>query len=246
MREANQRSSDETALEAASPDTILQLLQGRLSDRVLRLIACACARLAWPARVDERSGRAVEVGEQVADGTAGSWELRRARERAKPVAEAAQTAVAAAELVWLRATIAEQPARLAALQAARRAKDIATLPLWTVAEPRNLWQAARQAVMLAQVTGHAEAAELIELVSDIVGNPFRPIQLDPTWLRWHDGCIELLSRSIYDGRRHHELPIVADALEEAGCDQADLLAHCRSDRPHAHGCWALDLLLAKR
>jgi hypothetical protein len=54
-----------------------------------------------------------------------------------------------------------------------------------------------------------------------------------------------LARAIYDGRAFGQAPFLADALEEAGCDSADVLAHCRSGGEHVRGCWAVDLLLGK-
>jgi hypothetical protein len=54
-----------------------------------------------------------------------------------------------------------------------------------------------------------------------------------------------LAESIYTDRAFDRLPILADALEEAGCDNADILAHCRQGGEHARGCWVLDLLLGK-
>jgi hypothetical protein len=54
-----------------------------------------------------------------------------------------------------------------------------------------------------------------------------------------------LAQAIYEERAFDRLPILADALEESGCYNADLLAHCRSDGPHVRGCWAVDLVLGK-
>ena len=84
-----------------------------------------------------------------------------------------------------------------------------------------------------------------DLLRDIFGNPFRPVAVDPAWLVWHDGIIGKLAQRIYDERAFADLPILADALEEAGCTNAELLAHCRHPGPHARGCWAVDLLLGK-
>jgi hypothetical protein len=85
------------------------------------------------------------------------------------------------------------------------------------------------------------------LLGDIFGNPFRPLPsaVEPAWLAWNDGTIPRLAQSIYEERRFAEMPILADALEEAGCTSADILAHCRGPGPHVLGCWALDLLLRK-
>jgi hypothetical protein len=59
------------------------------------------------------------------------------------------------------------------------------------------------------------------------------------------GTVPAIARRIYDERASHDMPIVADALEDAGCTDADLLAHCRAGGPHVRGCWAVDLLLGK-
>src|SRR5262245_43810604 len=91
----------------------------------------------------------------------------------------------------------------------------------------------------------AESARQANLTRCILGNPFAPPRLDPDWLAAHP-VLAQIARSIYDDRAFRELPILADALEDAGCDQADLLAHCRSIEPHARGCWVVDLVLGKQ
>jgi len=91
----------------------------------------------------------------------------------------------------------------------------------------------------------SETAELLAqalLVRDIFGNPFRPLSVDPSWLTL--GVVKL-AQTIYDDRCFEEMPAVAEALVEAGCDDADLLAHCRVPGPHVRGCWAVDVLLGK-
>jgi hypothetical protein len=81
---------------------------------------------------------------------------------------------------------------------------------------------------------------------DIFGPlPFRPVALDPAWLTWQGGPIPKLAQATYQERAFDRLPILADALEESGCDNADLLSHLRGPGPHARGCWALDLILGK-
>jgi len=74
---------------------------------------------------------------------------------------------------------------------------------------------------------------------------FRSIVIDPAWLAWHGGTMPAIARRVYDDRAFHDLPILADALEDAGCTNTDLLAHCRGGGPHVRGCWAVDLLLGK-
>ena len=77
---------------------------------------------------------------------------------------------------------------------------------------------------------------------DIFGNPFRPVTLDPRWLT---ETVVALAAGIYADRAIDRMPILADTLEDAGCDHADLLAHCRGDGPHVRGCWVVDLVLGK-
>jgi hypothetical protein len=90
-----------------------------------------------------------------------------------------------------------------------------------------------------------ERPKYCDFIRDIFGNPFRPVTTDPAWLTWNDGTARKLAQTIYDERRFELLPILADALEESGCDNADILTHCRGPGPHVHGCWVVDLLLGK-
>jgi hypothetical protein len=86
---------------------------------------------------------------------------------------------------------------------------------------------------------------LVGLVRDIFGNPFRHVSIHPAWLMWHEGAIPRLAQAIYAERAFDRLPILADALENAGCDDANILAHCRQPGEHVRGCWVVDLLLGK-
>jgi hypothetical protein len=91
----------------------------------------------------------------------------------------------------------------------------------------------------------AEAPGQCSLLRDVAGNPFRPVRVERAWLAWNGGLPAAMAAAIYDECRFADLPVLADALEEAGCDDAELLSHLRSPGPHARGCWALDLLLGK-
>ena len=85
----------------------------------------------------------------------------------------------------------------------------------------------------------AEAANRLRCV---FGNPFRPTAFDPTW---RTPTVVAIAAGAYADRAFDRLPILADALEDAGCDAAELLAHLRGPGPHARGCWALDAVLGK-
>jgi hypothetical protein len=80
------------------------------------------------------------------------------------------------------------------------------------------------------------------LVHDIFRNPFRPVAFEPAWAQ---PTAVAVAQAIYDGRCFEDMPILADALEDGGCNDADVLAHCRGAGPHVRGCWALDALLGK-
>jgi biotin carboxyl carrier protein len=77
---------------------------------------------------------------------------------------------------------------------------------------------------------------------DIFGNPFRPVAIDPRWLT---STVVDLAGGIYEERAFERMPILADALMDAGCDNEEIIAHCRGDGPHVRGCWVVDLLLGK-
>jgi hypothetical protein len=83
------------------------------------------------------------------------------------------------------------------------------------------------------------------LVREIMGNPFRPCSFDPAWRYAQDGVVVRIATAIYEDRAWADLPILADALEDAGCDQPALLQHLHAPIPHVRGCWALDLVLGR-
>ena len=83
------------------------------------------------------------------------------------------------------------------------------------------------------------------LLRDILGNPFRPVIIDSTWLSWNGRTVPKIAQAVYDERAFDHLPILADALDEAGCDNDEILNHCRQPGVHVRGCWVVDLLLGK-
>lgn len=83
----------------------------------------------------------------------------------------------------------------------------------------------------------------IDILGDVLGNPFRPVQIERGWLGWNDRTPERIARRIYEERRFEDLPILADALEEAGCTLPEMLEHCRQPRTHYRGCWLIDMIL---
>jgi hypothetical protein len=87
-----------------------------------------------------------------------------------------------------------------------------------------------------------DSATQVQLTRDIFGNPFRPVAFDPSW---RTSTVAALAEQMYESRDFSPMPVLADALQDAGCDNEDILAHCRGAGPHVRGCWVVDLVLGK-
>ena len=225
-------------LACAYPTPMLEFLRGKASERKLRLFACACCRRIWHLLIEERSLRAVEVAERFAEGTAPVPELNKAEDYANDVWN---------ELAYADGgvTDAQTDASEAACSAACYSKAaIASATSTSRSTAYALSYDGREAV---------EHAEQCHLLRDIFANPFRPQpSLPPAVLAWNDGTVRRIAERVYEDRRLPEgtldtarLAILADALLDAGCDDEELLAHCRSAGPHVRGCWGVDLILGK-
>jgi len=83
---------------------------------------------------------------------------------------------------------------------------------------------------------------LVPLVRCVSGNPFHPTHFSPSW---RTEAVVGLARGMYESRDFGPMPVLADALVDAGCADGDVLAHCRGDGPHVRGCWVVDLVLGK-
>jgi hypothetical protein len=221
--------------------------------RRLRLFACSCCRQLWHLFADPDARQAVEVAERFADGQARLDELEAAERLAQDAESRAMNRIL--ELTGGRAWQGPLPPDLEAAQHARgtaaaAAAAAATTGLATAAE-----SAALQCVLAAGVARdrwddgrpvqHAVEAMQCDLLRDIFGNPFRTLTLDPAWLTWQGGLLVSIAQRMYESRNFTDLRVLADALEEAGCSDLDILAHCRQPGEHVRGCWVLDLLLGK-
>jgi hypothetical protein len=85
-----------------------------------------------------------------------------------------------------------------------------------------------------------------DLLREVFGNPLRPAAVAPSWMTWNDGTVPRIAQAIYDEKAFDRLPILANALENCGCDTGDILNHLRGPGPHVRGCWVVDLLLGKK
>ena len=86
------------------------------------------------------------------------------------------------------------------------------------------------------------SVDAVALLRDIFGNPFRPVAINPRWLTSN---VVNLANAIYSERAFDRLPILSDALMDAGCNDDEILNHCRSEGPHVRGCWVVDLLTGR-
>src|SRR5262249_33579532 len=88
-----------------------------------------------------------------------------------------------------------------------------------------------------------ERAAQVALLRDIFGNPFCPVTFSHSW---RTDTVTPLPRTMYESRDFSAMPILADALQDAGCDNDDILSHCRdASLTHVRGCWVVDLVLDK-
>jgi hypothetical protein len=225
-------------LAGSGPPSMLEFLRDKASERKLRLFACACCRRIWYLLKDKRSQQAVEFVEKCVDGLANSEEL-------VVISDAAND-------VWNDAAYGRSPffsdAETDAADAACSTADpqdgmSAALHASHCAAYAASWSSSGRQIIQKQAS--AEQAVQCLLLRDLFGNPFRPVCLDPAWLSWREGAIPKLAQAVYDERAFDRLPILADALEDAGCDNADILNHCRQPGEHVRGCWVVDLLLGK-
>ena len=245
MREATWRTCTDSY-------PMLRFLWGRVSERKLQLFACACCRRVWDLLGEPRR-RVIEVAEHVIEGQNTLEELGAARDAAFPTSNEAGGETPTEASTWAHLAVvytvgmffndnflvdlgqvvgmAAGARRNAAAREARRERrrsrggDSAKRPRRSNALKGEQWEQAR-------------------LLRDLFGPlPFRNVEIAPSWLTWSGGTVPKLARAIYDERAFERLPVLADALEEAGCANAEILGHCREPGPHARGCWVVDLLL---
>lgn len=216
--------------------------KGPALDRRIRLYAAACCRSLWDLFSDPRSKQAIEATELFADGKLSEKRLQVAWNNARKAHDASH-----------HYPRAPTPNRTAALAARHLSWAREFEPGWIGAGPKGesampssgygtLWHL-NQAACHSGREGY-RAAEWVALIHEIFGNPFRPAQPIPVEvLDANGGAVRRVAKAIYKDRSWETLCVLADALEEAGYEDAEVLRHFRSPGQHARGCWALDLCL---
>ena len=210
-------TTEQDWLNSADPEEMARVLDESSRDiRRWRLFACACCWRILP-MLDERSRQAVAIAERHAEGLASAAEVQDAR-------HLAHTALLA---LW-------QPGRDICLEYAAVAAHYA------IASPRSSSHYA------ARATGSGEEAERrvqADLLRDVFANPYcGAVHLDPAW---RTPTVLAIAADIYSNDTFAEMPVLGDALEDAGCEDPIILEHARLTCPHVRGCWLIDGLLAR-
>jgi hypothetical protein len=220
---------------------MLEYLRTTVRNRKLRLFAVACCRQTW-GELTESSRKAAEVAERYADGEASRREMMAAR-------RAVHTEFIALEDGWGGALAtgyfaADWNNWEAANCAARSSRGLVRPAAYT-----RLLRARRRTPAMVEASKQACRENRVADARIQCGflrclcNPFRPATLDPAWLT---STVVALARGIYEDRAFDRMPILADALQDAGCDNEDVLSHCRAEKwEHVRGCWVVDLVLGK-
>ena len=240
-------------LASTNPEPMLEFIRRQATARKVRLFAVACCRRIWSSLEHDEFRDAVRKAELFADGLTDRAELLQAHEKAcaifsrlhgrdngpgaaltasgfpSPPKSIFQRVADALDDPWWEDEFDKgdplAPALVTARHAARAAADLQ----------------GQRPVLDASAT-IAEQQAQTALVVCLFGNPFRSRPVSTSWL-----AREVTARadSIYAERAFDRMPLLADALEAAGCTDREMIQHCRSDGQHARGCWVVDLLLGK-
>jgi hypothetical protein len=227
-------------LTATDPQAMLQFLMGTASERKPRLFAVACCRRIWHLLCDARAQEALELAERFADGLVGEGERVAARKAAQQAAQSRAVTRRPLAPKWQRR------AASAVYYATARDAGEAAANAPRLAVEALIWQAGGYTGCDSRAIREREQAAQASALRDIVANPFGPpAVVTPGWLAWNEGTIRGIAQGIYDDRAFDRMPVLADALEDAGGDGEAILRHCRQEREHIRGCWVLDLWLQK-
>ncbi len=241
-------------LASTDPDAMLENLGERASERKVRLFSAACCR-PLVAALDREWCRAelLALAERLADGPATGEDRRIRQAMQADLLEAEERADAGddEDLELQAESLTAHALRLllskgwspkgAVGQVAAEALS-ALAACGAVPAPAAYPGTFQDAPLVAY---RRERVRQCTLLREVFGNPFLPKAFSPLWLAQNDGAAVDLARGIYEGQHSDEMPILADALEDAGCDDTDVLWHCRHGKGHVRGCWVVDAVLGK-
>jgi hypothetical protein len=194
---------------------ITTLPKNAAMQRKWRLVCVADTLLIRERLLDRRSIEALRIAQLFCDGQASRLELERAERHAR---EAAYQHYQETQN-FVEAAASEAAVRCVAADACVVGPEVPFLVGYFV-----------------------EPGVLLALLRDVFGCTKQPPRLPLGWQTWEKGLLMQMALSIYEDEKWDEMPILGDALEDAGCDDAEILAHCRNPRGHVRGCWVVDLL----
>jgi len=197
--------------------------------RKFRLFNCGCLRRGWAHLHDDTLRQGIETCERFIEGTATAEDLEEARNRANRLALGTGDIIEDHGPMAVEALCSSSeghsvfPASKSAAAVAAEASPNDGGPDWSVDHSK-------------------ERAIQCDLLREIIGNPFRPVRIEPTWAT---DSVRSIAQGIYDEIAFDRLAVLGDALQDAGCAEEQLLAHCRQPTGHVRGCWVVDLVLGK-
>jgi hypothetical protein len=216
---------------------MLAFVQGRLSDRKQRLFAVACCGRHLHRLTDERSRKAVETASRLIEGQATEEERWLAADAAfdAHIAMRESRLSGASAVPWSRqAELLSHAAAMTLLDGNYYGEDAADYVRWALAASGTSRSA------------DEEEQHQCRILRDLIGPTlFRPVRVEPAWRAASDGAAGRIATWIHEQEAFDELPFLADALEDAGCDDLEILEHARAPGEHVRGCWVVDLVLAR-
>jgi hypothetical protein len=237
--------TEEDWLSCSDPGPMLEYVRGRTTDRKMRLFACACCRRVWRLIIDARYRRVVEVAERHADGLAGEGE--RAEARAAGVQAGDDWRQGAAGRSSMESWLVLRAYRAASVTLEADIGRSAAACMLEAARAEGIEE------LMAQNRQQPGGDEFIRFLKRlmapylaplrcVMGNPFRPVRAEPAWLA---STVVALARGIYEERAFERMVYLADALMDAGCENEEVLEHCRGPNNHVRGCWVVDAVLGR-
>jgi hypothetical protein len=241
-----------TGTDAPRAQAVETVPDSRGSDRKLRLFACACCRRVWHLLPDERSRKAVEFAERCADRAGDGAERVKVRDAAfQAVSDISGRyrqrsgdgpPISPSDPAYREAWVHFRAASAVISAVSESGRDAAVVASDRAAVAAGLERGERVEPERLEPFRQAEREQQVGALRDIFGNPFCPASFSTTW---RTDTAVALAKQMYDTRDFSAMPILADALQDAGCDNEDVLSHCREPGPHVRGCWVVDLVLGE-
>jgi hypothetical protein len=250
------------------PQRMLQWLRhsGTATERKARLFGCACCRRIWHLLTDEGLRAAVDVTEQYADGLASKADMEAAMAKAREVDNELvfrlfqdnirpPTGIITSLFRTFQRPSTPAKAIFYGTSAVVSVMEWRTLrtPMGRILNPLEYTaEMCRKAVedYAGDEAGREEERAHCALLRCPFGRPTPAIA--PAVVAWQDRTVVRLAQRIYEERMlpsghldPDRMVVLADALQEGGCDNEEVVAHCRQGGVHVRGCWVIDFLLAK-